>query len=151
MMSKMPNNSSVVVENELSAIVEISKQLISKLEDYDFSKEDVFAVKLAFQEAFLNAAIHGNNMSSEKKIRIGYSVESDKVEINLMDEGEGFDPDLVPDPRIGENLYKPAGRGLFLMRSYMDEVEFNEQGNGVRLVRYKEKPALREGQEQVKA
>ena len=151
MVSKIPDNSSIVVENELSAIGEISKQLISKLEDYDFSKEDVFAVKLALQEAFLNAAIHGNKMISEKKIRIGYSIEPNKVEINLMDEGEGFDPDLVPDPRIGENLYKPAGRGLFLMRSYMDEVEFNEQGNGIRMVRYKEKPALREGQEQVKA
>ena len=57
----------------------------------------------------------------------------------MMDEGDGFDPNDVPDPRCGENLYKIDGRGLFLIRSYMDVVEFNEPGNQVHMVRYKEK------------
>ncbi|MHC4482106.1 MAG: ATP-binding protein, partial [Planctomycetota bacterium] len=61
----------------------------------------------------------------------------------------GFEPEKVPDPRSGENLYKAEGRGLFLMRSYMDEVSYNEHGNCVRMVRYKEKPRLAETPDQM--
>jgi serine/threonine-protein kinase RsbW len=75
----------------------------------------------------------------------------DKFEVSMMDEGEGFDPSVIPDPRYGENLYKINGRGLLLMRSYMDVVEFNNSGNGVRMVRYKEKPRLTETQGQALA
>jgi anti-sigma regulatory factor (Ser/Thr protein kinase) len=54
----------------------------------------------------------------------------------LTDEGEGFDPEAVPDPRNGENLLKTSGRGLLLIRSYMDEVMFNDRGNCVHMVKY---------------
>ncbi len=64
-----------------------------------------------------------------------------KVEISMTDEGRGFDPNAVPDPRYGENLYKAGGRGLLLICSYMDIVEFNERGNRVRMVKYKERPS----------
>ena len=74
-----------------------------------------------------------------KEIKIDYSISSDKVEIVVTDQGEGFDPDKVPDPRCGDNIYKTEGRGLFLIRSYMDEVKFNESGNQIRLVRYTKK------------
>jgi serine/threonine-protein kinase RsbW len=79
-------------------------------------------------------------MDAGKNIKVDYSVGSDKTEIIVTDEGDGFDPDNVPDPRLGENLYKTEGRGVLLMRSYMDEVKFEEHGNCVRMVRYKEKP-----------
>lgn len=148
MVPKIPVNHSVVVKTKLSGIVEISSSLVSKLEVYDFSEEDIFAVRLALQEAFLNAIMHGNRMDSKKKVKIDCLVEPERVEISMIDEGEGFDPNAVPDPRYGENLYKPNGRGLFLMRSYMDLVEFNEQGNRVRMVRYREKPPLRKSQAQ---
>jgi serine/threonine-protein kinase RsbW len=94
------------------------------------------------EEAFINAIKHGNKMDAKKEVKIDYSVSSDKVEILMTDLGDGFDPDSVPDPRRGENLYKTEGRGLLLMRSYMDVIEFNERGNRVRMVRYKEKPRL---------
>jgi serine/threonine-protein kinase RsbW len=79
-------------------------------------------------------------MNPNKEIKIDYLVDVDRIEISMMDEGNGFDPEVVPDPRYGENLYKTEGRGLFLIRSYMDVVEFNKRGNCVRMVRYKEKP-----------
>ena len=53
-----------------------------------------------------------------------------------MDEGEGFDPGVIPDPRADENLEKPGGRGIMLMRAYMDEVAFNERGNEVRMTKH---------------
>ena len=138
-MSGTPVSRSVVVASIPSAISGVCKQILSELEPENFSEEDVFSVHLALQEAFLNAIRHGNKMDPGKEVRIDYSVGLDKVEIFMTDEGDGFDPQAVPDPRYGENLYKIKGRGLLLMRSYMDAVEFNERGNRVRMIRYKNK------------
>lgn len=112
--------------------------MLPKLKAHNFSEDDIFAIHLALEEAFINAVNHGNRMDPEKEIKIEYSVGEGKVEISMTDEGRGFDPDAVPDPRYGENLYKAGGRGLLLICSYMDIVEFNERGNRVRMVKYKE-------------
>ena len=138
-MSETSFSSSVVVESTPSAIFEVWKWIQSKLETSNFSQDDIFAVHLALEEAFTNAVKHGNRKDPTKKVKIDYLVSLDKIEVAVMDEGGGFDPEDVPDPRYGENLYKTEGRGLLLMRSYMDVVEFNEQGNRVSMVRYKEK------------
>ena len=134
--------SSIVVESIPFAVVEVCRQILSKLEDFSFSKEDTFAVHLALEEAFSNAVTHGNKMDPHKKVRIDYSMDLDKIEISVTDQGNGFEPEAVPDPRFGKKLYEPDGRGLLLMQSYMDVVEFNERGNAVHMVRYKEKPPL---------
>jgi len=142
MASKGPITYSVAVESRVSAIAGICKRILSELGGNGFSKDDIFAVHLALEEAFINAVKHGNKMNPAKKVKIECSVSPDKVEVSVTDEGDGFDPQTVPDPRSGENLYKPEGRGLFLIKSYMDMVRFNEQGNCVYMVRYKEKPPL---------
>jgi serine/threonine-protein kinase RsbW len=144
MASKTPISRSAAVGSIPTAITEVCRKILSELKEGDFSQEDIFAVHLAMEEAFINAISHGNEMNSDKKVKIDYSVGLDKVEIFMMDEGNGFDPNLIPDPRSGENLYKTEGRGLLLINSYMDVVEFNEQGNRVHMVRYKEKPRLTE-------
>ena len=140
MASKTPTNHSMVVESQPSAVTGQWAWILPKLKAHNFSEDDIFAIHLALEEAFINAVNHGNRMDPEKEIKIEYSVSEGKVEISMTDEGRGFDPDAVPDPRYGENLYKAGGRGLLLIRSYMDEVEFNERGNRVRMVRYKERP-----------
>lgn len=137
MTSETPASHSMVIETRSSAIAEVRKRILAKLEANNFSQEDVFAVHLALEEAFLNAFKHGNKMDRAKKIKVDYSVSSDKVEISMTDEGDGFDPNAVADPRCGENLYKIEGRGLLLMRSYMNTVEFNEQGNSVHMVKHR--------------
>ena len=151
MASKAPISRSIVVANMPSTITEVCKQILSELEANNFSEEDIFAVHLALQEAFLNALRHGNKMDDGKEVKIDYLVDSDRIEISMTDEGNGFDPESVPDPRLGENIYKIEGRGLLLMRSYMDVVKFNEPGNCVHMVRYKEKPQLSETHEQKQA
>ncbi len=151
MASRAPATHSIAVESTPYAIVEVCRQILPKLESSNFSKEDIFATHLALEEAFINAIKHGNKMAPDKEVKIDYSVTSDKVEISMTDQGEGFNPEAVPDPRLGENLYKNEGRGLLLMQSYMDVVEFNERGNSVRIVRYKEKPFLAETQKQAQA
>jgi len=139
MSSKTPIGHSLVVDSRSSSAVDVCDRILFDLKKWDFKQEDVFAIHLALEEAFINAAKHGNKMDESKEIKIDYSISSDKVEIFVKDQGEGFDPDKVPDPRCGDNIYKTEGRGLFLIRSYMDEVEFNEQGNQIRLVRYTKK------------
>ena len=139
---RAPTNHSMVVESKPSAIVEVCGRVLLEVEANNFSQEDLFAAHLALQEAFANAIKHGNKMDPRKQVKVEYSVDSDRIEICLTDEGDGFDPDSVPDPRHGQNVYKTEGRGLLLMHSYMDVVEFDERGNSVRMVRYKEKPRL---------
>ena len=142
MASKAPINSSIVVESKSSAVVDVCKEILTKLEEHNFDKDDIFAVHLTFEEAFLNAVKHGNKNDPTKKVKIDYSVTPEKVEITITDEGEGFEPESVDDPRFGKGLYEPGGRGLLLMNSYMDIVKYNEEGNSVYMVRYKEKPGL---------
>jgi len=149
MASKAPINCSIVVESKSSAVVDVCKEILEKLEENKFDKDDIFAVHLTFEEAFLNAVKHGNKNDPTKKVKIDYSVTPEKVEITITDEGEGFEPESVDDPRFGKGLYEPGGRGLLLMNSYMDIVKYNEQGNSVYMVRYKEKPSLREDQTQI--
>ena len=142
MVSRAPINFSIVVKSRPSAVVEVCEQVLSKLEPYGFDNDDTFAVHLALEEAFLNAVKHGNKNDPTKKVKIDYSVTSEKVEITITDEGTGFEPESVDDPRFGKGLYEPGGRGLLLMDSYMDIVKYNEEGNSVYMVRYKEKPGL---------
>ncbi len=142
MVSKATINRSIVVKSRPPAIVRVCEQILSKLEANGFDNDDIFAVHLALEEAFLNAVKHGNKMDPTKEIKIDYSVCLDKIEISMTDEGEGFKPEAVADPRFGEGLYKPGGRGLLLINSYMDMVKFTERGNSLYMVRYKEKPPL---------
>ena len=136
------------MESISSALTSVREGILSELKANSFGEEDIFAVHLALEEAFINAVRHGHKMDPVKGVKIDYSVALDKVEVTVTDEGEGFDPEAVPDPRYGDNLYKPEGRGLFLMRSYMDAVEFNERGNSVCMVKYKEKLNPTKGENQ---
>jgi serine/threonine-protein kinase RsbW len=92
---------------------------------------DVFSIKLALEEALVNAVKHGNQMDRAKKVRIAYQLYTDRFEILIGDDGPGFDPQDVPDPTAFENLERPCGRGLMLMRHYMTAVTYNERGNCV--------------------
>ena len=130
---------SVSVESSSTAIIKVCKQLLVEIEASNYSTEEIFSVHLALEEAFINAIKHGNKMDSSKTVQIDYVISPEKVEITMTDEGQGFDPRTVPDPRVEENLYKTEGRGLLLINSYMDEVNFNETGNRVHMVKYKTK------------
>ncbi len=151
MASRAPTTRSMAIASTPFAIAKVCEWILPKLKANNFSQEDIFAIHLALEEALINAIKHGNKMDPEKEVKIDYSMGSDRIEISMTDEGDGFDPETVPDPRLGENLYKNDGRGLLLMQSYMDLIEYNKRGNSVRMVRYKEKPRLPETQEQTQA
>ena len=148
MASEAPINCSIVVDSKPSSVDKVREQVMSKLEENGFGKDDMFAIHLTLEEAFLNAVRHGNKMDPTKKVQIDCSVSEDKVEICVTDEGAGFEPEAVADPRFGDGLYRPGGRGLLLMNSYMDVVSFNERGNSVYMVRYRERPRLTKNRDQ---
>jgi len=145
MAAESPVQCSLVVESEPSALSRPCRQILSALQAKGFSQDDIFAVHLALEEAFLNAVKHGNKMDASKKVTVEYVVDQEKVEISITDEGEGFDPAGIPDPRVGENLYRPEGRGLLLISSYMHIVEYAERGTRLRMVRYKGRPISERG------
>jgi serine/threonine-protein kinase RsbW len=90
--------------------------------------------RVGVTEALANAVLYGNRSDPNKTVRIEVLLDRQHVEVLVADEGSGFDPESVPDPTRPENITEPGGRGLFLIRHLMDEMEFNERGNAVRVV-----------------
>ena len=113
----------------------LQEEIERQLKDTLFSEKEVFSIKLALEEALINAIKHGNQFDRNKKVRITYKLDRDCFKINISDEGNGFDPDEVPDPTAIENLERPCGRGLMLMRYYMTEVQFSVTGNSVSMTK----------------
>ncbi len=143
MATTEPIQHTMVAKSKPSAVEGICRSVLSELRANHYDQSDVFAVHLAIEEALTNAIKHGCKNDPSREIKVDYRVSREKVEITITDDGEGFDPDAIPDPRHGRNIYKTDGRGLLLMHSYMDVVTYNEKGNSVNMIRYRERPRLR--------
>lgn len=89
---------------------------------------------LSVTEATTNAMIHGNKSDKSKLVKINVTLEDHKLTVSVKDEGFGFDPSIVPDPTDPENLLKDSGRGLYLMRIYMDEIKINMTPEGTETI-----------------
>jgi serine/threonine-protein kinase RsbW len=109
--------------------------LLHRLEAGGYSRETLHGVRLALEEALVNAIKHGNQMDKSKRVHVRYRIGEHSFDIEIRDEGPGFNPDDVPDPTAPENLERPSGRGLLLMRHYMTECEFVPPGNICRMRR----------------
>lgn len=116
----------------------VQERIIALLEQMGYSQKDVFGVKLALEEALVNAIKHGNGMDPNKVVRVKCQVSHQEARITITDEGPGFDPESVPDPTDDENLEKPGGRGIMLMKAFMSEVEYGKNGKEVLLVKIRE-------------
>ncbi len=132
-MSDEPELLELSIPSESAEGQRVQERIVGLLEAREFSPRDVFGVRLALEEALVNAIKHGNDSNPEKSVRIECRVGDREVEIVIEDEGDGFDPEDVPDCTLEENLERPSGRGLMLMRSFMTQIEYNEVGNRVRL------------------
>lgn len=101
-------------------------------------------LRLNFQvsliEALSNAMIYGNCSDPLKKVRVEVFLHEGLVTAQVTDEGSGFDPGCIPDPTTGRSVRKVSGRGLFLMKTLMDEVHYNDRGNSVKLVLHLSSP-----------
>jgi serine/threonine-protein kinase RsbW len=116
---------------------QVQEEIERQLKASRYSDPEIFGIKLALEEALVNAIKHGNNMDRSKKVRIAYRVSAERFDVLIVDEGGGFDPSDVPDPTAVENLERPCGRGLMLMRHYMSEVCFSPRGNSVLMCKHR--------------
>jgi serine/threonine-protein kinase RsbW len=119
----------IVISSDPAEARRVQDAIETALLSRAYEEREVFSIKLALEEALVNAIKHGNQMDRSKKVNIRYHIQSDRFDIVIVDEGRGFDPADVPDPMAAENLERPCGRGLLLMRHYMTEVNFDPPGN----------------------
>jgi serine/threonine-protein kinase RsbW len=132
----------VVIASDPAEARQVQDEIEQLLQASAASDRDRFSIKLALEEALVNAIKHGNQMDRAKKVQISFRILADRFEISITDEGPGFDPADVPDPTAFENLERPCGRGLMLMRHYMQEVAYNSRGNSVTMARIFKPPSV---------
>jgi serine/threonine-protein kinase RsbW len=140
-------------ENSRSASETVERFLDSTLESVDsaeelttgvaqragFDEDDVMKIGLAVRESMVNAVVHGNRYSAHKKVGLAVTHNGTRLIVRITDQGEGFDIDRLPDPLAEDNLLRTSGRGIFLVRSFMDEVRIRRPETGgieVTLVKY---------------
>lgn len=124
----------IVVPNDLAAAKRPEKMILDEVMKCGYCENVRFAIKLAMEEALTNAFRHGNKSDPSKHIIVRFKITTDQIEIEVADEGEGFEPDHVPDPTLPEFIDRPHGRGIMLMKAYLDEVSYGDRGKRVRLV-----------------
>lgn len=115
------------------------ERVSQKMAIVGYVDKEVFAVRLGLEEAIVNAIKHGNRMNPKKKVSLRYAVDHREVVVEIQDEGAGFNPSELPDPLAPENLERPCGRGVFLIKSYMSWVKYNDKGNCVTVCKKKSK------------
>lgn len=103
--------------------------------DLKFDNDTIEQIGVAVIEAGMNAVKHGNRFDVNKRVRVWFVLESDKILIRVQDEGEGFDPDAVRDPLSEENLFRDHGRGILMIRAYMDEVWYSKNGTELTMMK----------------
>ncbi len=116
----------------------VEAEILSCCEKHHFGEADIFALKLALEEALVNAVKHGNKLDPAKQVKVHYRVTDQRVDVAVEDQGPGFNPAELPNPTDDENLERCCGRGILLMRAYMSSVVFNPQGNKVTLTKFNE-------------
>jgi serine/threonine-protein kinase RsbW len=125
----------VVIASDPALARQVQEDIERQLKLHLYSEKEIFSIRLALEEALVNAIKHGNQFDRNKKVHIAFSVLPERFDIRITDEGPGFDPSDVPDPTAIENLERPCGRGLMLMRHYMTDVSFGHNGNSVAMTK----------------
>ncbi len=111
--------------------------LLDQLEAFQWENRDTFGIHMAMEEAVMNAIYHGNQSDPMKHVHVVIEICDKRFSTRITDQGPGFDPDIIPDPTLEENLEKTSGRGVMLMKSFMDRVTYNECGNSVEMEKLK--------------
>lgn len=125
----------VVLENSADLARKLCREIVAGIDPGLFSSAEIFGIQLAIEEAMVNAVEHGNDGDPAKHVTVEYSITPGTFEIAITDEGPGFKLQDVPDPCSDEGLSRASGRGIALMRAYMDVVEYNERGNCVHMAK----------------
>lgn len=127
-------------DSTLESVDTAEAAIFSAGEQEGFDEDDLHKIGMAVRECMVNAVVHGNRYSEKKKVHVLLISGADSLTVKISDQGEGFEPSDVPDPLAEENLLRHSGRGVFLIRAFMDEVHFRKLspfGTEVTLVKKK--------------
>jgi serine/threonine-protein kinase RsbW len=134
---RMPENASHtpekverLLESTLDSVDSAEELAVQMAERSGVEEDDLMKVGMAVRESMVNAVVHGNRYNADKRVRVSMTAETDRFIIQIADEGEGFDFESIPDPLAPENLMKTSGRGIFLMRSFMDDFQMRHLDSG---------------------
>lgn len=129
-MSQKPQEICVTISSKLKELNRIEKLTEKIAKKLDFSEDQQDNLAIAVTEAVGNAIVHGNKKDPDKKVYITFQLEEDRVEVSVRDEGEGFDPNELTNPLDPQYLMKESGRGIFILKSLMDDVSFSFTNEG---------------------
>jgi serine/threonine-protein kinase RsbW len=127
------DSASFWLHNRRPEIENAEERLLGAMTRHGYPDASRFAIRLALEEAIVNAFRHGHKQFPDKPVKLEFDVRHDRVQLAVEDQGPGFNPEVVPDPTLDENLELPTGRGLLLMRAYMARVEYVGRGNRVEM------------------
>ncbi|MEJ2495537.1 MAG: ATP-binding protein [Ignavibacteriaceae bacterium] len=119
------------IESDPNNLITVEEFVNYFCKDVKLPEEKLSDVLLAVTEATTNAIIHANKSDASKKVIIDVEIKDSKLIVKVKDEGEGFDPGEIPDPTEPENLLKDHGRGVYLMKVYMDDLEYKRTPTGM--------------------
>jgi serine/threonine-protein kinase RsbW len=114
---------------------DVQQRIMDAVERHRFTENAAFAIKLALDEAMINAIKHGNKLDPSKRVKIEVEVSDTEADIVIHDQGEGFLREHVPDPTLEENLEKAGGRGILLIEAYMTRAEWSDHGRRLHMIR----------------
>ena len=134
---KNQNCYQMVIESDLSNVQKVEK-ITEKIAKYmKFSEEEQDSLAISVTEIVGNAIVHGNKKDKNKKVTVNFDYKDETITVSIQDEGDGFNEKTIANPLEPENLLKESGRGIFIVRALMDEVDFirSKKGTTVRLVK----------------
>ncbi len=124
--------------DSVNKVEQTAEQLALKV---GFAEEDLHKITMSVREAAVNAVLHGNAYDPNKKITVAFVAANDSLAITITDQGKGLDEQNVPDPLAEENIMKTSGRGIFLIKAFMDEVNIRDLNPGTEITLIKHKSA----------
>ena len=131
----------VTLETQVESVNLAEEMCLRVAEAAGFGEDDCYRIGMSVREGVINAFHYGNQERPEKKIYLAVELSTDKMTIHVLDEGKGFNLADVPDPLAEENLLSTSGRGIFLMRAFMDEFDVvTGQNGGAEIVMSKKLP-----------
>jgi len=131
-----------VLDSTLESVDGAEETVLREAQHLGFDEDDLHKIGISLRECMVNAVVHGNRYNARKKVHLNVTRTPDYLTVVVGDEGDGFDPEAVPDPLAGENLLRGSGRGVMLMQAFMDEFQISRrepQGTEVKMVKYKPK------------
>ena len=127
------------LSSQLERVPEFISQLIEKIKTLPLQEHDLFNIRLSVEEALINAIKHGNKNRDDLSVEIEVETKGDALVVQIKDQGKGFDFKHLDDPTQPQNLSRLSGRGIFLIRTLMDTVEFFDAGRGIKMVKFMKK------------